>query len=547
MDLDPDLIAAAQAGAPLTPAQRKRVERMIAHLEAQHAKTVRLNLIRTAKDDLLAFTCLTMPDPARPDDPIASRYKAARHHRAIVAALHKVEAGEWPNLIIVMPPRHGKTELATRRFPAWFVGRDPTRSVAVGTYSDDLAGDLGRDVRGILHQPIVQEMFPGITLKKGSQAADRMETMLGGKFYFVGRGTGITGRGADLIIIDDPIKNRKEAQSLATRNEVWKWWLDDISTRALDEGCRFIIIQTRWHEDDLIGRLTDPNNPHFIPGEAQKWMILELPALATSDEDAIGRKKGEALWPERFGVKWLEDIRTRNPTGFASLYQGRPSPEDGDEFRSAWLKGYTPNEYPKNGRTYGASDHAVATGQENDRSCFGVGAVDEDGILYVSPNLEWDRFTTDVTVDKMIAMMSRERPLFWWAENEHISKAFGPFLRRRMRDERVWCVIEPVTVRKDKRVIAQTARGMLEAGMVRFPTFAPWWQDAKEELLKFPNGTHDDFVSFLSLLCMGVDRMVKAKRRLMGPPVEEKTNTIGWLLGETKRQAKLILPSYDGF
>jgi hypothetical protein len=546
MDLDPALIEKLKTGEPLTAAERRRAEKLIAQIETAQLQAKRLDRITRAKVDLLEFTKLTMPDFAKADDPLATRYSAARHHRAIAAALQKVEAGEWLNLILVMPPRHGKTELATRRMPVWFVGRDPTRSVAVGTYSDDLAGDLGRDVRGIMDMSIVQQMFPGITLRKGSRSADRMETEAGGKLYFVGRGTGITGRGADLIIIDDPLKNREEADSKATRDKVWKWWQDDIQTRLLDEGGRFVIIQTRWHEDDLIGRLTDPNNPHFVEEEARKWRILELPALA-GDDDPIGRAKGEALWPERFGAAHLESIRTRNPRGFASLYQGRPAPEDGDEFKADWMKPYRASEYPKHGRVYAASDHAVATGQENDRTCFGIGATDEDGILYISPDLEWGRFATDLTVDKMLGMMVRTQPLFWWAENEHISKAFGPFLRRRMHDERVWCVIEPVTVRKDKRVIAQTARGMLASGMVRFPTFAPWWADAKDELLKFPNGTHDDFVSFLSLLCMGVDRMVKAKRKLKLAPQGPATGTIGWIIQQSKQRQGLLLPTHEGF
>jgi len=499
-----------------------------------------------AREELLPFVQVTMPDINNPDDPVSSRYKPARHHEALAAALQKVDKGEWLNLIITMPPRHGKTELATKRMIPWFVGRDPTRSTAVGTYSDDLAGDIGRDVRAIMETPLYREMFPGAALRKGSKSADRMQTEAGGMLFFVGRGTGITGRGADLIIIDDPIKNSEEAASKAVRDKCWSWWQNDIQTRVLDEGGRFIIIMTRWHEDDLVGRLTDPNNPCFVEEEAANWRILDLPALA-GDADPLGRAPGDALWPERFSKVHLEAVRRRNPRGFASLYQGRPSPEDGEDFRAAWLQTYKRDELPGRLIRYAASDHAVGTKEQNDRTCMGVGGVDDNGVLWVLPSLEWGRFPPDETVEKMLGLMRNEKPLTWAGENDHIGMSLGPFIRRRMNDERVWCVLEPVTVRKDKRTMAATARGMLQAGMVRFPSFAPWWGDAREELLKFPNATHDDFVSFLSHLCNLVDRMMKASRKKNPAAHAPKTGTIGWIkwLDDMKKKARE--PSFGGF
>jgi len=525
--------------------RKKAIQAEIARLEREAAQTERLYNIRSARDKLIPFAQVTMPDVNKPDDPNGSRYMPARHHLALAAALEQVEAGEWLNLMVSMPPRHGKTELTTKRMLAWFVGRDPTRSVAVGTYSDDLAGDIGRDVRALMEMPLYREMFPGAGLRKGSKSADRMQTEAGGMLFFVGRGTGITGRGADLIVIDDPFKNRAEADSKATRDAVWKWWQDDISTRILDEGGRFVIVMTRWHEDDLIGRLTDPNNPHFIEEEAKKWRMLDLPALAR-EGDPLGRNPGEALWPERFGVKHLEAIRTRSPRTFSALYQGRPTPEEGDDFKADWLKTYTMRELPSQLKMYAASDLAVETKTVNDKSCFGVGGVCENGILWIMPDLEWGRFPPDDTVDRMIRLMKARRPLHWWAEGDHINKAIGPFLRTRMREERVWCVVEGVTVRQDKRMMATTARGMLQAGMVRFPAFTPWWADAKEEMLKFPNATHDDFVSFLSHLCNGVDRFVRAKKSKFAP-TGPRTGTIGWITSFAKDAAKAKRDVFNGY
>jgi len=530
----------------MSTASERSAEREEAARQRRIALLRRAERIAMAREEILPFVQVTMPDINKPDDPVASRYKPAKHHLALAAALEKVEKGEWLNLIITMPPRHGKTELATKRMVPWFVGRDPTRSTAVGTYADDLAGDIGRDVRAIMESDLYKEMFPGAALRKGSKSADRMQTEAGGMLFFVGRGTGITGRGADLIIIDDPIKNSEEAQSKSVRDKCWAWWQNDIQSRVLDEGGRFIVIMTRWHEDDLVGRLTDPKNPCFVEEEAAKWRILDLPALAR-DDDALGRKEGEALWPERFSAPYLQAIRARNPRGFASLYQGRPAPEDGDDFKSAWLKTYRPGELPRNLVRYAASDHAAGTKETNDRTCMGVGGVDTDGCLWILPSLQWGRFTTEETVEKMLGLMRTDKPLTWAGENDHIGMSIGPFLRRRMQDERVWCVVEPVTVRKDKRLMAATARGMLQAGMVRFPSFAPWWADAREELLKFPAATHDDFVSFLSHLCNLVDRMIRAQKRKNPASFAPKTGTIGWVKWLSEQERKARLPANEGF
>lgn len=529
----------------LSPAERAELDRMIRATELSVAQREFEGLVARARNELIPFAKVTMPDLSVRDNPYLSRYRDARHHRALGVALEKVEEGDWLNLIITMPPRHGKSELASKRFVAWFVGRDPYRQVIFGTYNEDLAGDTGREIREIFRQDRFQLIFPATTLAKGSQSADRIKTTFGGGVLLAGRGGSVTGRGADLLVVDDPIKGREEAESMAIRKKLWEWYQDDLSTRLLDEMGRKVIIMTRWHEDDLIGRLTDPHNPHYVEEEARRWRILHLPALA-EDDDPLGRAPGDPLWPEKFGRAYLEALRRNNARGFASLYQGKPTLDDGDEFKAEWLVGYrSMGEIPADARPYGASDHAVSVREAADKTCAGIGKVDANGHLWIMPDLFWKRSPPDETVEAMLGLITRHGPHTWWAEDDHISKSIGPFLRKRMLEERVTCVIQPSSPAKDMLSRAQAIRGLMALGRVHFPTFAPWWADARDEMLKFPNGRHDDFVSFISHLGRGVDRMIGAARA-REPEKEPPRGSMAWfkrlapplLAGDARRAFK---------
>lgn len=504
-------------------------------IQRQVIAAERLLRLKKAKDSLLDFTRFTLPDPENPDDHTRSRYHAAKHHEVIAAALEEVDAGRMRRLIITMPPRHGKSELASKRFPAWFLGRDPYRQMIFSTYNEEFAQDFGRSVRETMRSPVFQQVFPGCKLRTGSQAADRIQTDEGGLAVFVGRGGALTGRGADLLVIDDPIKDREEANSKSLRDKLWTWFTQVAMTRLMPGG-RVVIIMTRWHEDDLIGRLTDKSNPCFNQEEAANWKILALPAIAV-DGDPMGRKPGEALWPERFPIDTLDQIRRLDSMGFSALYQGQPTPDDGEYFKRDWLKTYSsPNELPTNLRVYAASDHAVSIAQDADKTCFGCVGVDEDDNIWVLPDLFWRRAATDAVCDGMLDQMQRNKPILWWAERGHISKAIGPFLRKRMGEERIYCAIDEVTPAKDKQTRAQAIRGRMAMGKVFFPKFATWWQDAQNEMMKFPAGRHDDFVDYMAHIGMGLGLQAAAspiEKRKDGP----KTGTLAWVKHSSNMRA----------
>lgn len=494
----------------------------------------RLVAAENARDDLLAYTRLTMPDYADPGDVRRTRYITGRHHQAIANALHALDCGLSRRVIINCGPRHGKTELASKKFLAWYSARHPTQSLIFGTYNDTYAADVGRAVREYIQQPEHKLVFPHHGLKEGSAAAQRLETLQGGILAFVGRGGSITGRGGHGIVIDDPIKDRAEADSKLIRDQLWTWFTQVIGTRLMTAESWIMLIQTRWHEDDLVGRLTDPMNPFYDPVEAAQWTVIDLPALAL-ENDVLGRKPGEALWEERFPREFLLAQQRLDPRGFQALYQGRPSAEEGSFFRAQDLLTYKQDELPKNLRFYAASDHAVSTKQDRDKTALIPVGVDEDDNIWVLPDVFWRHAAADTVVDAMLNLMRTRKPLFWWAERGHITKALGPFLRKRMSEEGVYCSIVEVTPIADKQTRAQSIQGRTAMRKVRFPAFAPWWPEARDQLLKFPHGAHDDFVDALAYIGLGLAQQVAASN-IARAKDHGRPGTFRWFFNQIKRE-----------
>lgn len=495
--------------------------------EIAYRAAKRMLAVHKAREELLTFTQLMMPDPNNPDDPDSSRYQAQHFHTLLAEALEKVERGEILRLIITLPPRHGKSQLANWAFTAWYIGRNPYNSIITASYNEGLAEESGSKVREYLTSPMFAQVFPNCHLRKGSKAVDRMQTVEGGILSFTGIGGTITGRGGDILIIDDPLKGAAEADSPTTREKQWTWFTQDMMSRLMTDMGAVIIIMTRWHEDDIVGRLTDKKNPCYNAEEAANWHILHLTGLAEPG-DVLGRKKDEALWEERHSAKRLMAMRRLNPRGFNANYQGRPTPVDGVFFRREWMKGYRLEDLPDNLRIYAASDHAVGQKQENDRTCLMCVGVDAKDNIWVLPDLFWERSGTETLVERMIDMMALHKPIVWWAENDHIMKSIGPFLFKRMQERNVFCSVEPISAAKDKRQRAQAIKGRMSMGMVRFPTFAPWWGDAMDELLKFDRGRHDDFVDTLAHVGREIGRLVGAPTAANENIKEPKPGTMAW-------------------
>lgn len=470
----------------------------------------RLRAIEAARGSLIDFTRLMMPSPDHADDPDYSLYDPQKFHRVIGAALEEIEGRKFRRLMINVGPRMGKTTLASNMFPAWYIGKHPAKSIIVATYNEHYSWDLGRKIRDVIQLPQYRQVFPELAIKKRSAAVNRIETNEGGVIFCVGRGSAITGRGADVILADDPIKDRREADSMQIRDSLWTWYTQVLRTRLMTRHGAIVIIQTRWTEDDLIGRLIDPLNPYYIHNEAKLWRKVDLPALA-EENDVLGRKPGEALWPERFDVAYLEEIRASDPRGFMSLYQGRPSPMEGAFFKADDLVTYkTMSESPpkEDLRFYGASDHAVSLGQYADKTCLMIVGVDTNDHLWIMPDVVWQKCDSNGAIEGMMALIDKYKPQCWWAESGQILKSIGPFLRKRMLEKHLFCMIEPVAPHRDKLQRAQAIQARSAMKMVHFPLWTRWFAEAQDQVLKF-NGSNykDDFVDTLSLIGLGLAKM----------------------------------------
>lgn len=501
-----------------------------------------------AQDDLLAFARLMMPKADAHEDPDQSEYQTARHHQVIAAALEEIEKGNIRRLIINLGPRHGKSQLTSRLFPAWYLGRNPSSSIMFGTYNEKLSWDFGRDVRGVLQEPAYRQVFPDVRLRPGAASVDRLELEQKGKMFFLGVGGTATGRGAALLLIDDPIKSREDADSPTKREKLWAWYNQGMKTRLMTSTGAIVVICTRWHEDDLVGRITDPMNPYYSAAEARKWRIIDLPALAR-DNDVLGRKEGEALWPERFPKEYLYELREADPRGFQALYQGSPTPEKGNFFDGDRLRVYgRPTDRPPNDllRFYIASDHAVSTKQERDKSCLIPIGLDEHENIWVMDDVVWGHYATDVIVEKMLQLMAKYKPMYWWAERGHISKSIGPFLRKRMLETSTFATVDEIVPVADKMTRAQSIQARIAMGKVYMPSYAPWYQEARDELLKFPYSARDDFCDALAYIGLGLTKTVRAR------PVAAKKQgpaeyTMGWIRQQTRDSERSRTPRNGGW
>jgi predicted phage terminase large subunit-like protein len=437
---------------------------------------------KRAKAGIIPFTEYLMPS-----------YQAAPHHQLIAEKLQAVMAGKIDRLMINMPPRHGKSRLASQSFPAFYLGHYPDRTVIAASYNSDLANDFGRDVRNTVASREYGHLFQ-TTLREDSRAANRWNTSEGGGYVAAGVGTAITGRGAHVFIIDDPLKDREEADSELQRDKVWNWYTSVAYTR-LAPGGAMIVIQTRWHEDDLTGRLLAEQAKG-----GDSWEILELPAIMPD---------GSALWPERYPVEALERIKRVLPVrDWTALYQQRPAPDEGAYFKRDWFRWY--DEAPKALRVYGASDYAVTDG-DGDYTVHLVVGVDVEDNLFVL-DLWRGQTNSDVWIDTWLDLVRKHKPLMWAEEQGQIVKSIGPFLDKRMRETRTYCRREQVTSASDKPTRSRSIQARAAMGKVYLPSKAPWLADFMSELLVFPAGKHDDQVDSFGLIGRMLDDMVAASK-----------------------------------
>jgi len=518
------------------------------HVHAAQAR--KLQAAEAAKSSLLAFMQYIQPDPNHQDDATKSRYDIQPVHRMLAEALESVEQGKCLRLAISMPPQSGKSLLATRGFPAWYHGRNPWRSIMVGTYNQDFANDFGEDIRAIIKQEQFAQVFPDYELSAGSKSKDHLMNSVNGKISLLGVGGSATGRSADLFIIDDPYKNKADADSLATRDAVWGFFTRVVTTRMLMTGA-IVVIHTRWHEDDLIGRLTDHTNPHYDAEVAKQWTYINIPEIMDDEKVAaiLGKKVGDVLWPQRRSLAMLDTARRMDPVGFSALYMGRPTPPDGTFYKSEHFHGYERAKLPKQLRFYMTGDLATSTKTSADKTAIGVWGIDAEPEpnLWLMPTIIWKRSSTDTTIDELLTLAKQHGIFTAYFEKGQIDNAIGPFLQRAMREAKppMHFAIETFPTTGDKGQRSLSFRALCAAGRVKFPTFAPWWPAAKEVMLKFTgsgNDREDDFCDMCGLIGVASNTLLRGSA-----PPKEDSNVLGpkpgtfawtkWAANEERRKA----------
>lgn len=430
---------------------------------------------RQSRESLLKFAQHTNP-----------RYEIAAHHKLIADKLEAVERGDIDRLMIFMPPRHGKSELVSVRFPAWYLGRNPEAQIITASYAHKLAAKFGRQVRNLINDKRFQQVFPGLALAPDSEAKDLFNTNAEGTYLATGVDGSVTGSGAHLAIIDDPVKGRKEAESQTMRDAAWDWYQGDLYTRLMPNSA-IVICQTRWHEDDLSGRILENEGRKEEGGE---WDVLELPAIG---------QNYEALWPEWYPLDALERIKKAvGPRDFSALYQQQPQPDEGTFFQRQWFKTWRKDDLPPL-RYYMTTDYAVTDGG-GDYTVLTVWGIDANGEVYRID--QWKGQTsTDEWIERQLDLIAKWKPLCCFGEGGVIQKAIGPVLSRRSRERGVYCRMEWLPSVADKPTRARSFQAYAASGRVHFEPGADL-----SEFLVFPAGKHDDEVDTASLIGRAIDQ-----------------------------------------
>jgi hypothetical protein len=327
----------------------------------------------------------------------------APHHVMLTAALDEVEKGDCDRLLVMMPPGSAKSTYGSVYFPEYFTGRNPQLSVIAASHTLELAERFGRRVRNGVDDEAFRALFPNVTLAADSTAAGRWGTSHGGEYTAVGVGGSITGRRGDLIIVDDPVRSREDADSERVRNKTWEWWVNDLLTR-LKPGGRIVVIMTRWHEDDLAGRL--------LEREPQRWKVIKLPMIAGED-DPLGREPGERLWKEWFTDAMVSQAQA-DPRSWISLYQQEPRPTEGAEFKRSWITRYNsaPAKMNKIILVDPAGDPQVGGGKrkKSDRTVMWVVGLAADGNAFLVDGVI-DRMSLTQRGDALFALHKKHKPV----------------------------------------------------------------------------------------------------------------------------------------
>lgn len=441
---------------------------------------------KAARSNILDFTTFTKPD-----------YRVWWHHRRIARALDRWERGEIKRLMIFCPPQVGKSELVSRRLPAYMLGRNPSRKILSCEHSASLAEAMNRDVQRIIDDEPFRRLFPAVRLgmpkDHGVKRTDEIFEVVGGTGSLRSAGVRmkIAGQPAHAGIIDDPFGSMADADSAIIRQAVWEWYTNDFYAR-LSKDAPVLITHTRWNRDDLAGRLLI----QMADKSSDQWEIINLPAIRPDNwiDPEDPREPGEALWPDHKSVADLEVIRKQNPRGYAALYQQDPKAA-GSEFPAEWFgDGIWFDEWPtySTGIKIATCDPSKGKGDKyGDYSAF-IKLLWAHGKIWIDADMANDRNMATI-IDTALDVQMRWRPEQFGIEAELFQELIGDDIFARAQAMGLLfplCQITHQGINKQVRIRRLTP--WLSKGILRFKGGSPGAQLLVEQLQDFPTGEHDD-------------------------------------------------------
>ena len=466
-----------------------------------------------ARNNFRAYCCLTQKN-----------YEFNWHHRIIANKLEAVERGEIKRLMVFMPPRHGKSELTTIKFPTWYLGKNPTHPIITVSYSGDLAGTFGGKARDVVDSEVYKRIF-NVGLKADSKSRvfweiDKIEEGVeGGSYTSAGLGGAITGKGAKLLIIDDPIKNKEEADSVTYREKTWDYYTSTLYTR-LEKDAAIILILTRWNYDDLAGRLLEAEKQG---GEfAENWDIIEFPAIALKDEEH--RKQGEPLWEKKYDIDSLN--KTKQTVGlmvWSSLYQQQPLISELQEFKVEYFRYFEEEEIEDKRMTINILIDPATGKKAKKENCevgiIAVAKLDDKPYWYI---LEDNSGMIDPSknIDIVFEMYQRLRETYSmanikvWVESNAYQSTLSHFMRKEMQRIGVYFNVEEIITKSDKEVRIRGLQPMYKNGIIKHrPSMKNG--ELENQLIQFPVGKlkdRPDTLSFNQEAMLPTDRKKQKQR-----------------------------------
>jgi predicted phage terminase large subunit-like protein len=442
------------------------------------------------------------------------KYIVSKVHRAIADKLESIVHGKINRLIITVPPRHGKSRLVAIEFPAWLLGASPEKRITVASYGASLSSLASSRTKQRVNTSAFQCMFPNFSLNDSRQTQADWETGEHGGYRAVGIGGSLTGFGCDVLIVDDPIKDHVVASSPNARQKIWDWFTSVAMTRLTPNGV-VVIIMTRWHQDDLVGRLLDPDYTEDLEESglgAESWEVLNLPALAEAN-DVLGRAEGEALFPEKISREHLEGKRkVLGSYLWACMYEGRPQVKGGNYVSTASFRIIQPEHVPEGMRWMRFWDVATSEDKMSDFTSGMKGALGPETEPSRGP--EQVLYLDGLTRGQWIWPKARDT-IKAIAESERILvgvEAVGGFktsvdnLREVVAKD---VMILPINIATDKLTRALGWFALVENRKVCLVQ-GPWCVPFMAQAEAFPMGAHDDDIDAVS----GLYAMLKSERRV---------------------------------